>query len=106
MAGRSPDERSHVVTDLVLSGLVDGWIRTMTTGDERRRFIYKTDCVNSLIQFFDSDQMTVDIAGEEWISIRQLAEEVARQLGVDIEFGHKSGEEVMIDPKEYCWAGR
>lgn len=96
----SPDERSHVVTDLVLSGLVEGKVRTMTTGVERRRFIYKTDCVNALIDFFESDRMTVDISGTEWITIGRLAEETARLLGVEVEFGHKIGEEVMIDPAD------
>jgi nucleoside-diphosphate-sugar epimerase len=95
-----PDSRSHVVTDLALSGLVEGRITTMTRGNERRRFIYKSDCVDALITFFDSSKATVDIAGEEWITIGQLAEEIARQLNVEITLGQKEGEEVMIDPEE------
>ena len=96
----NPDTRSHVITDLVLSGLIDGKVRTMTTGHERRRFIYKSDCVEALIRFFDGDCYTVDIAGDDWISISQLAEEVGRQLGLEVEHGKISGVEVMIDPND------
>jgi nucleoside-diphosphate-sugar epimerase len=93
-----PDTRSHVVTDLALSGLVEGRVKTMTDGKERRRFIYKSDCVDALIRFFDSSKMAVEIAGEEWFTIGQVAEEIARQLNVEIAFGQKEGEEVMVDP--------
>jgi nucleoside-diphosphate-sugar epimerase len=95
-----PDSRSHVVTDLALSGLTNGCVRAMTTGAERRRFLYKADCVQALIQLFESERMTADVAGEEWITIRHLAEEVARQLGVELELGSKEGEEAMIDPED------
>lgn len=93
-----PDTRSHVVTDLALSGLTEGRIKTMTNGRERRRFIYKSDCVDALVRFFDGSKTTVDIAGEEWFTIGQVAEEIAKQLNVEVAFGQKEGEEVMIDP--------
>jgi nucleoside-diphosphate-sugar epimerase len=96
----NPDSRSHVITDVVLSGLVDGEVRTMTTGKERRRFIYKSDCAGALIRLFDSEKMTAHIAGDEWVRIEQLAEEAARQLGVKVKLGQKIGEEVMIDPED------
>jgi hypothetical protein len=51
-----------------------------------------------LIKFFDSSKSIVDIAGEEWFRIGQLAEEIARQLNVEVVFGRQEGEEVMIDP--------
>src|SRR5215813_1659888 len=93
-----PDTRSHVVTDLALSGLIDARVKTMTNGKERRRFIYKSDCVDALIKFFDGPKAIVDIAGEEWFRIGELAEEIARQLNVDVVFGRQEGEEVIIDP--------
>lgn len=93
-----PDARSHVVTDLVISGLKQGVVRTMTTGEERRRFIYKSDCAKYLIDFFDGDSLKTDIAGDRWIKIRELASVVASQLNVDIVPGVLPGEEVMIDP--------
>ncbi|MDX2031111.1 MAG: NAD(P)-dependent oxidoreductase [Blastocatellia bacterium] len=95
-----PDEKSHVVTDVALTALSEKRVRMMTTGEERRRFIYKTDCVEALIRFFDAERTTVDIAGEEWITIRHLAEEVGRQLSVPVEPGRLAGTEVMIDPAD------
>jgi nucleoside-diphosphate-sugar epimerase len=95
-----PDERSHVVTDLVLSGLRGGPVRTLTTGGERRRFLYKTDCVEALIRLFDSELQTAEIAGPEWVKIRDVAEEVARQLNTEVEAGTLRGSEAPVDPTE------
>jgi len=95
-----PDRRSHVITDLVLSGLTERRINCLTTGLERRRFIYKSDSVAALIQLFEGPEQTAEIAGSEWITIRQVAEEIARQLGVESGFGENGGSEVMVDPKK------
>lgn len=94
-----PTIKSHVVTDLVLSGL-NGQVRCMTQGTEQRRFLYKTDCVDALIRLFDSEQDSAEIAAGEWVSIRQVAEEVARQLNVETHFGSIKGSEFLIDPVE------
>jgi nucleoside-diphosphate-sugar epimerase len=94
-----PDARSHVVTDLVLSGL-SGQVKCMTTGEERRLFLYKSDCVTGLQALFDSSLQTAEIAGPKWLKIREVAEEVARQLKVDVAVGHAKGSEVPIDPTE------
>ena len=94
-----PDVKSHVITDLVLSGLTEGRVTCRTSGLERRRFIYKTDCVAALIQLFDGPQQTAEIAGPEWLTIRGVAEEIARQLNVEVEPGESKGSEVMIDPE-------
>jgi len=94
----SPDERSHVVTDFVLTGLTEGRVRMMTAGEERRRFLYKSDGVERLIRFFDSGEVGGDVAGQRWIRIAEMAEEVARQLSCEVERGELVGEEVMIDP--------
>jgi nucleoside-diphosphate-sugar epimerase len=93
-----PDVRSHVVTDLALAGLTRGRIRTLTDGRERRRFIYKSDCVAALLQLFDGDEQGADIAGDRWYSIREVAEEVGRQLGVEVELGERKGGELIVDP--------
>lgn len=95
-----PDVRSHVITDLVLSGLTRGKVTCMTDGKERRRFIYKTDCAAALIRLFEGPEQIAEIAGPEWITIRTVGEEVARQLNVEFEPGRGVGSEVMIDPQE------
>ena len=95
-----PDVRSHVATDLVLSGLARGRVECMTDGAERRRFIYKTDCADALVELAESDQPLAHVAGPEWVSIRQLAEEVARQLGAEVKVGAARGTEHIIDPDQ------
>lgn len=94
-----PDVRSHVITDLVLAGLQEGRVRCRTTGEERRRFLYKTDCVAALVGLFDGSQDYAEIAGAEWVSIRDAAETVASLLGVDAEFGSASGSEAIVEPE-------
>jgi nucleoside-diphosphate-sugar epimerase len=95
-----PDVRSHVVTDLVLAGLARGRVECLTDGRERRRFIYKTDCVEALIRLFDGPQARAEIAGPEWLSVGQVAEEIARQIGADVRFGEARGTEHIIDPAD------
>ena len=95
-----PDTRSHVITDLVLSGLTKGKVSSMTTGMERRRFIYKSDCASALITLADGPTQRAEIAGSEWVTIRQVAEEIGRQLNVDVESGNVEGSEVMVDPEQ------
>jgi nucleoside-diphosphate-sugar epimerase len=94
-----PDNRSHVITDLVLSGLTKNKIVCLTTGLERRKFVYKTDCAAALIRLADGSEQLAEIAGPEWVTIRQVAEEIGRQLGVEVEPGALEGSEVMIDPE-------
>lgn len=94
-----PDTRSHVVTDLVLSGL-RGRVRCLTNGEEKRLFLYKSDCVAALLTLFDSSLQTAEIAGPQWLRISEVAAEVARQLDVEIQLGASKGSEVPIDPTE------
>jgi nucleoside-diphosphate-sugar epimerase len=78
----------------------------MTTGEEKRRFLYKTDCVTAVIDLFDGPLSTAEIAGTEWVMVREVAEEIARQLNVDAEFGQARGSEAPVDPRELLpgWA--
>jgi len=94
-----PTIKSHVITDLVLSGL-RGRVRCMTDGQEQRRFLYKSDCVAALMQLFDGPQQQAQIAAPEWVTIRSVGEEIARQLKVETEFGDAKGSECLIDPTE------
>ena len=88
-----------MITDLVLSGL-KGRVRGMTDGLEQRRFLYKSDCVAALMQLFDGSQQSAEIAAPEWVTIRCIGEEIARQLNVETQFGDAKGSECLVDPKE------
>src|SRR5687767_6867441 len=72
-----PTIKSHVITDLVLSGC-RGRVRCLTDGYEQRRFLYKTDCVEALNLLFDGEKQTAEIAAGQWLTIRDVAEEIAR----------------------------
>ena len=93
-----PSVRSHVITDLVLSGL-KGSVSCMTDGLEKRRFLYKTDCVQALMKLFDGESDVAEIAASEWVKIRCVGEEIARQLNVPIKFGELKGSECLVDPE-------
>ena len=94
-----PGVKSHVVTDLVLTGLTKGRVECLTDGLERRRFLYKSDCVEAIIALFDGLQQRAEVAGPEWITIGQVAEEIARQLDADVMFGRAKGTEYLIEPE-------
>jgi len=94
-----PDTRSHVITDLVLSGL-RGRVKCMTNGEEKRLFLHKNDCVDALTTLFDGAIQTTEIAGPTWMKIREAAEEIAGQLNVGMDLGEAKGSEVPIDPKD------
>jgi len=94
-----PTIKSHVITDLVLSGL-RGRVRCLTDGQEQRRFLYKSDCVAALMQLFDGPQQQAEIAAPEWVTIRSVGEEIARQLKVETEFGDAKGSECLVDPAD------
>jgi nucleoside-diphosphate-sugar epimerase len=93
-----PSERSHLVPDLVFSGLDTGVVACATTGAERRRLLYKTDCVAALLELADRPAGAADVAGPAWLTVREVAETVAARLGVDARFGEAAGSEVMVEP--------
>jgi nucleoside-diphosphate-sugar epimerase len=94
-----PGQKSHVVTDLILSGLTEGRVRCLTTGAERRRLLYKSDSALALIALAESGQPAADIAGEPWLTVGAVANEVGRQLSVPVALGDRVGSEVPIDPQ-------
>jgi nucleoside-diphosphate-sugar epimerase len=94
-----PGQKSHVMTDLILSGLTEGRVRCLTQGRERRRLLYKTDSALALIALAESGQPAADIAGDAWLTVGGVASEVARQLGVPVVLGDRAGSEVPVDPR-------
>jgi nucleoside-diphosphate-sugar epimerase len=94
----APGERSHVIPDFVLSGLATGRIECLTDGSEVRRQLYKTDCVDGLIQLFDGDSQRADLCGEHWISVGAMAAMVGEQLHAEVRLGSAKGSELLIEP--------
>ena len=42
---------------------------------------------------------TAEIAGAEWLTIREVAGEIARQLNTGVTFGSQTGSEALVDPE-------
>lgn len=95
----TPRGRSHVISDFVMEGARTGKITCRTDGRERRRFLYKSDAAAALRLHFDGASQIADIAGPEWLSIRQVADEVARQLDARVAMGRGTGMEVLVEPR-------
>lgn len=94
-----PGQKSHVMTDLILSGLTEGRVRCLTRGSERRRLLYKSDSALALLALAESGQPAADIGGEAWLTVEAVAREVGRQLGVPVALGERVGSEALIDPR-------
>jgi hypothetical protein len=48
---------------------------------------------------FDGPWQTAEFAGTEWLTIREVAEEIARQLHTEVAFGPLEGSEAPVDPE-------
>lgn len=90
-------ERSHVVTDLVRSGL-DGHVSCLTSGSERRQFLYVKDCVDGLLHQRKIGQGIADISSGVWTPIRQVVETIAREIRTPAQFGDECGYESIVEP--------
>lgn len=95
-----PGIRSHVVTDLVLRGLQTTVVHVRTSGRERRRLLYKDDCVEALVRLFESPEQEADIAGPEWVPIFTVAGAIAKLLGAEVSYGQADGQEMLVEPRK------
>ena len=91
--------RSHVVSDLIWSGLNDGVVRLRTNGSERRRFVHIDDLVRGMVEAVDarrpSTQEVYDLAASDYVTISHVARIIADELGVPVEYGTEYGREVF-----------
>lgn len=92
-----PSKRSHVIPDLVLQGH-QGVIRLLSSGTERRQFLHVDDCADALIRQRQTRQPIADVTSDAWISIREIAEIVARHTGAKVVPGEKPGYESLVEP--------
>jgi nucleoside-diphosphate-sugar epimerase len=85
-------ERSHVVADFVHQALMSGEIRMLTNGEERRQFIHIRDVCSALHRALSARLPGVyDITSFEWVSVRELAEIIASQVGARVTPGSRIG---------------
>jgi nucleoside-diphosphate-sugar epimerase len=96
-----PDERSHVIPDLVIQALKNKKIELMTSGEERRQFIYSDDCARGLIQIRDEmKESEFSLTNGHWMQIKEVATTIAKLADSDVVFGGNKGYENLIEPNE------
>jgi nucleoside-diphosphate-sugar epimerase len=93
-----PSKRSHVIPDLIQQGQ-QGVIRLMTSGSERRQFLYVDDCAEALIRQRELQQPLADVTSGKWVSIREISENIGFNMGAEVVPGEKPGYESLISPK-------
>lgn len=82
-------EKSHAVTDFIRAATAGEDIRMLTDGTEYRQFLYAKDCVECLYilsQRYAEIDKTLDyhITSFEWVTIKEVAQEVASNFGVKV----------------------
>lgn len=92
-----PAQRSHVIPDL-LAQAKSGTIRLLTSGEERRQFLHADDVADALIFQRDINQPLADVTSGDWVSIRDVAEIIGRQLRARVVAGKESGYESLVEP--------
>jgi nucleoside-diphosphate-sugar epimerase len=86
-----PGQRSHVIPDLIADALKNNEIELMTTGEEKRQFIYVEDCVRNLAKVSNMPLQEYHLTNGKWISILEVAQIIGQQLDVSVTAGSIKG---------------
>ena len=88
------DIKSHVISDFVYQAVTKGSIDMMTDGSEWRQFTHLADLsrVFTLVFNQELDNQLYDASSYEKVTIRQVAEIIAKETKVKIIPGKKKGE--------------
>ena len=85
-------ERSHVVSDFVRQAKETGKIKMQTDGTESRQFVHTFDACQALyLAMTQQYKELYDITSYEWVSIRQIADFISKETGVEIIPGQEAG---------------
>lgn len=77
--------RSHVISDFVTQAIETKEIKMMTTGDEKRQFIYIDDVCKAWHWALENDlKGTYDITSFEWVKIIDVANIIAKFTGAKV----------------------
>lgn len=86
-----PNERSHVIPDLVVQAMENKHIKLMTDGEEERQFLHIDDCAWNLVKLREIDVQDADMTTGKWYKIKELAAIIADRLDATWEPGDKVG---------------
>lgn len=85
-------ERSHVISDFINQAMTTGEIRMMTTGEEKRQFIYISDVCKAWHKALaDNIKGVHDVTSFEWVKISDVAGIIGKLTGAKIIPGEKIG---------------
>ena len=77
--------RSHVVVDFVHQAITQGEIKMLTTGEERRQFIYIDDVCEGFHAAIDRHEKELrDITSFEWVTVKRVAEIIGSIAGARV----------------------
>ncbi|MDX2003049.1 MAG: NAD(P)-dependent oxidoreductase [Chitinophagales bacterium] len=93
-----PGERSHVIPDLVIQGLLQKKINLLTTGIEERQFVYVEDAVKNLVTIRNQKIPVADLTNGNWISIKDVTASISILLNVPYSLGDVVGYHHKIEP--------
>ena len=95
-----PGQRSHVISDLIVNALKNNEIELMTTGEEKRQFIYVEDCVRNLAQVSNMPLQEYHLTNGKWISILEVAQMIGQQLNVSVKAGSIEGYHNLVNTND------
>jgi len=76
-------------------------IHLQTSGQERRQFIFVGDCAEALVQLRETpDCSYADITAPPWFTIKQVADEIGRQLNVPVFTDKTIGYDKIVIPQK------
>jgi nucleoside-diphosphate-sugar epimerase len=83
------NEKSHVITDFLKLAMSGKDIQMLTDGSETRQFLHVDDCIQCLyslskLYHYIDRQIIYHVTSFEWITIRHVAEEIAKKLSVKV----------------------
>jgi len=85
-------ERSHVVSDFVYQAVTTGRIRMLTTGEEKRQFVYIDDVCHAFHKAMTEQLDGIyDVTSFEWVRVQEIAEIIAAHTGAKIVRGERVG---------------
>jgi nucleoside-diphosphate-sugar epimerase len=85
-------DKAHVITDFIKMARDTGKILCRTSGNERRQFVYAKDVADILVNLAHGVEYPGDIleiTNNEWVSIKQLAYDIAARFDAKVYFTDK-----------------
>jgi len=102
-------ERSHVITDFIVSAKENGCIKMLTDGSEARQFLYAEDCANIMYTLMENyneakKYKVFDVSSFVWTDIYTIAQMIAKYYDAEIIRPEQKDTVQMdsrIEPKKY-----